>query len=31
MFLMVFSAMVFFAPELGGYFLEVQQLHPADR
>ncbi len=27
-FLLAFSAVVFFAPEFGGYFLRVQQLHP---
>jgi ubiquinol-cytochrome c reductase cytochrome b subunit len=30
MFLMVFSAIVFFAPELGGYFLEYNNFIPAD-
>jgi ubiquinol-cytochrome c reductase cytochrome b subunit len=30
MFLMVFSAIVFFAPELGGYFLEFNNFIPAD-
>jgi ubiquinol-cytochrome c reductase cytochrome b subunit len=30
MFLMVFSAIVFFAPELGGYFLEFNNFVPAD-
>ena len=29
-FLMVFSAIVFFAPELGGYFLEYNNFIPAD-
>jgi ubiquinol-cytochrome c reductase cytochrome b subunit len=29
-FLMVFSAIVFFAPELGGYFLEFNNFIPAD-
>jgi len=29
-FLMVFSAVVFFAPELGGYFLEYNNFIPAD-
>jgi ubiquinol-cytochrome c reductase cytochrome b subunit len=29
-FLMVFSAIVFFAPELGGYFLEANNFIPAD-
>ena len=29
-FLMVFSAIVFFAPELGGYFLEYNNFVPAD-
>lgn len=29
-FLMVFSAIVFFAPELGGWFLEVDNFTPAD-
>ena len=27
-FLIVFSVILFFLPEMGGYFLEVQQLHP---
>jgi ubiquinol-cytochrome c reductase cytochrome b subunit len=30
LFLMVFSAIVFFAPELGGYFLEYNNFIPAD-
>ena len=30
MFLMVFSAIVFFAPEFGGYFLEYNNFIPAD-
>jgi ubiquinol-cytochrome c reductase cytochrome b subunit len=30
MFLMVFSAVIFFAPELGGYFLEYNNFIPAD-
>ena len=30
MFLMVFSAIVFFAPEVGGYFLEYNNFIPAD-
>ena len=30
MFLIVFSAVVFFAPELGGYFLEYNNFIPAD-
>jgi len=30
MFLMVFSAIVFFAPEAGGYFLEANNFFPAD-
>jgi ubiquinol-cytochrome c reductase cytochrome b subunit len=30
MFLMVFSAIVFFAPEFGGYFLEFNNFIPAD-
>ncbi len=30
MFLMVFSAIVFFGPELGGYFLEYNNFIPAD-
>jgi len=30
MFLMVFSAIIFFAPELGGYFLEYNNFIPAD-
>jgi ubiquinol-cytochrome c reductase cytochrome b subunit len=30
LFLMVFSAIVFFAPELGGYFLEFNNFIPAD-
>ena len=30
MFLMVFAAIVFFAPELGGYFLEFNNFIPAD-
>jgi ubiquinol-cytochrome c reductase cytochrome b subunit len=30
MFLMIFSAIVFFAPELGGYFLEYNNFIPAD-
>lgn len=30
MFLMAFSAIVFFAPELGGYFLEYNNFIPAD-
>lgn len=30
MFLMVFSAIVFFAPELGGYFLEANNFVPAN-
>ena len=30
MFLMVFSAIVFFAPEMGGYFLEYNNFIPAD-
>jgi ubiquinol-cytochrome c reductase cytochrome b subunit len=29
-FLMVFSAVVFFAPEMGGYFLEYNNFIPAD-
>jgi len=29
-FLMIFSAVVFFAPEMGGYFLEVNNFIPAD-
>jgi ubiquinol-cytochrome c reductase cytochrome b subunit len=29
-FLMVFSAIVFFAPEMGGYFLEYNNFSPAD-
>jgi ubiquinol-cytochrome c reductase cytochrome b subunit len=29
-FLMVFSAIVFFAPEMGGYFLEYNNFIPAD-
>jgi ubiquinol-cytochrome c reductase cytochrome b subunit len=29
-FLMVFSAIVFFAPEMGGYFLEANNFVPAD-
>jgi ubiquinol-cytochrome c reductase cytochrome b subunit len=29
-FLMVFSAIIFFAPELGGYFLEYNNFIPAD-
>ena len=30
LFLMVFSAIIFFAPELGGYFLEYNNFIPAD-
>ena len=30
LFLMVFSAIVFLAPELGGYFLEYNNFIPAD-
>ncbi|MES2938427.1 MAG: cytochrome bc complex cytochrome b subunit [Pseudomonadota bacterium] len=30
-FLMVFSAIIFFAPELGGYFLEYNNFIPADQ
>jgi ubiquinol-cytochrome c reductase cytochrome b subunit len=30
MFLMVFAAIVFFAPEMGGYFLEANNFIPAD-
>jgi ubiquinol-cytochrome c reductase cytochrome b subunit len=30
MFLMVFTAIIFFAPELGGYFLEYNNFIPAD-
>src|SRR5690606_33940179 len=30
MFLVVFSAIVFFAPEFGGYFLEYNNFIPAD-
>jgi ubiquinol-cytochrome c reductase cytochrome b subunit len=30
MFLMVFSAVIFFAPEFGGYFLEYNNFIPAD-
>ena len=30
MFLMVFTAIVFFAPEVGGYFLEYNNFSPAD-
>ncbi len=30
LFLIVFSAVVFFAPEMGGYFLEVNHFIPAD-
>jgi ubiquinol-cytochrome c reductase cytochrome b subunit len=30
MFLMVFSAVIFFAPEMGGYFLEYNNFIPAD-
>ena len=30
LFLMVFSAIVFFAPEMGGYFLEANNFIPAD-
>ncbi len=30
MFLIVFSAVVFFAPEMGGYFLEAPNFQPAD-
>ena len=26
-FLIVFAIIMFFAPEMGGYFLEAQQLH----
>ena len=29
-FLMVFSAIIFFAPEVGGYFLEYNNFIPAD-
>src|SRR5207237_1293213 len=29
-FLMVFSAIIFFAPEMGGYFLEYNNFIPAD-
>ena len=29
-FLIVFSVVVFFVPDMGGYFLEAQQLHPAN-
>ena len=29
-FLMVFSAVLFFAPEGGGYFLETPNFYPAD-
>eukprot|EP01041_Mallomonas_annulata_P040782 gene40782-64741_t len=30
MFLMVFTAIIFFAPEMGGYFLEYNNFIPAD-
>ena len=29
-FLMIFSAIIFFAPEMGGYFLEYNNFIPAD-